>query len=202
MIIQANPGMTVAAEASNRDEALLAAAKEQPDVILLDLDLGNMSGIGLISKLLSVASKARIIILTGVRDAETHRKAILLGAMGVVRKEKAPDVLINAIERVYAGEAWLDPSLMADVIGEMSRAGKAAKPDPEAEKIASLTTREKEVVACFGRGLNAKEVANQLFISEKTVNHHLSSIFSKLGVSGRAELIVYAYRHNLAEPPG
>lgn len=194
--------MTVVAEAGNRKEALAAAGKEQPDVVLLDLDLGNNSGIGLISELLSVAKQARIIILTGVRDVETHRKAILLGAVGVVRKEKAPDVLIKAIERVYAGEAWLDPSLMADVIGEVSRAGRAAKPDPEAEKIASLTTREKEVIACFGAGLNAKEVADRLFISEKTVNHHLSSIFSKLGVSGRAELIVYAYRHNLAEPSG
>lgn len=201
MIIQAIPGMSVVAEAADRGEALAKADKEQPDVILLDLDLGHNEGIALISDLLSVASHARIIILTGVRELEMHRNAILLGAMGIVRKEKAPDVLINAIQRVYAGEAWLDPSLMADVIGEVSHAARAAKPDLDAEKIASLTRREREVIVYVGTGLSAKEVADHLFISEKTVNHHLSSIFGKLAVGSRAELIVFAYRHHLCKLP-
>ena len=120
MIIQARPGLSVVAEAGNPEDALASAEKVQPDIILLDLDLGHNGGIALIPKLLSVANQVRIIILTGVRDVEVHRKAILLGAMGVVRKEKAPDVLIDAIDRVYAGEAWVEPSLMAGVIKEAS----------------------------------------------------------------------------------
>lgn len=201
MIIQSKAGMSVVAEAGNCEEALAKAHEEQPDVILLDLDLGENNGISLISDLLAAASHARIIILTGVRDIEAHRKAILHGAMGIVRKEKTPDLLIKAIERVNAGEAWLDPVLMADVIGEVSHATRAAKPDLDADNIASLTRREMEVIAYIGSGLNTKEIAERLFISEKTVNHHLGAIFSKLGVSGRAELIVFAYRHHLCEPP-
>lgn len=125
----------------------------------------------------------------------------MLGALGIVRKEKAPEVLISAIERVYAGEAWLDTSLMAKVITELSHTGKDTDRDPEEVKKASLTAREKEVIAFLAKGLSTKELAEHLFISEKTVGHHLGSIFSKLGVANRSELIVYAYRNELAELP-
>lgn len=97
--------MTVVAEAANGKEVLAAAAREQPDVILLDLDLGGEDGVSLISELREVAKQARIVVLTGLRDPEIHRRAVMLGALGIVRKEKAPEVLISAIERVYAGEA-------------------------------------------------------------------------------------------------
>jgi DNA-binding NarL/FixJ family response regulator len=201
MIIQNRAGMTVVGEAGNRDEALALAASEHPDIFLLDLDLGGDNGIALIPDLLAAASEARIIILTGLRDPETHRKAVLLGAVGIVRKEKAAEVLISAIERVYAGEAWLDPVLMADVLSEISRSSKGRKPDPEADKIATLTNREREVIALIGEGSKSKEIAGRLFISETTVRHHLTSIFDKLGVADRIELLIYAYRHGLASPP-
>jgi DNA-binding NarL/FixJ family response regulator len=201
MIIQNRAGMMVVGEAGNRDEALLMAASERPDIILLDLDLGGDSGISLIPDLLAAASEARIIILTGLRDPEAHRKAVSLGAMGVVRKEKAAAVLISAIERVHAGEAWLDPALMADVLSDITRSSKGRKPDPEADKIATLTNREREVIALIGEGIKSKEIAGRLFISETTVRHHLTSIFDKLGVADRIELLIYAYRHGLASPP-
>ena len=201
MIIQGRPRMTVVAEAANRKDALAAAAREQPDVVLLDLDLGDEDGVSLISELREIAKDARIVVLTGLRDAEIHRQAVMLGALGIVRKEKAPEVLISAIERVYAGDAWLDASLMAKVITELSVTGKDADSDPEEIKKASLTAREREVIAWLAEGLNTKELAERLFISEKTVGHHLGSIFSKLGVASRSELIVYAYRHQLVELP-
>src|SRR6185436_8165917 len=119
--------MEIVGEAGNRDDALALAASEHPDIILLDLDLGGDSGMSLIADLIGAASDARIIILTGVREPEVHRQAVLLGAMGIVRKEKAAEVLISAIERVHAGEAWLDPSLMAGVLSEVTRSGKAKK---------------------------------------------------------------------------
>ena len=201
MIIQNRAGMTVVGEAGNRDEALALAASQYPDIFLLDLDLGGDSGIALIPDLLAAASEARIIILTGLRDPETIRKAVLLGAVGIVRKEKAAEVLISAIERVHAGEAWLDPVLMADVLSDMTRLSKGRKPDPEADKIATLTNREREVIALIGEGIKSKEIAGRLFISETTVRHHLTSIFDKLGVADRIELLIYAYRHGLASPP-
>ncbi|HSE37677.1 MAG TPA: response regulator transcription factor [Blastocatellia bacterium] len=201
MIIQNRAGMTVVGEAGNRDEALALAASQYPDIFLLDLDLGGDNGIALIPDLLAAASEARIIILTGLRDPETIRKAVLLGAVGIVRKEKAAEVLISAIERVHAGEAWLDPVLMADVLSDMTRLSKGRKPDPEADKIATLTNREREVIALIGEGIKSKEIAGRLFISETTVRHHLTSIFDKLGVADRIELLIYAYRHGLASPP-
>lgn len=185
MIIQSRPGMAIVGEAGSRDEALALAAAEHPDIILLDLDLGGDSSIPVISELIAAATEARIIILTGLRDPEAHRQAVLLGAMEIVKKEKAAEVLINAIERVHAGEAWLDPSLMAGVLAEMTRASKGKRADPEAEKIGALT----------------KQIADRLFISETTVRHHLTSIFDKLGVADRVELLIYAFRHGLANPP-
>ncbi len=199
LIIQGSPGLTIVGEAANRDEALALAARERPDIILLDLDLGDESGVAIISELLAAVAEARVIILTGLRDRDLHRKAVMLGAMGVVSKENAADVLIKAIDRIHAGEAWLDPTIMAGVLNEVS--GKSKKGDREAEKIATLTNREREVVSLVGQGIKSKEVADRLFISETTVRHHLTSIFGKLEVSDRVELLLYAMRHGLANPP-
>ena len=201
MIIQSRAGMTIVGEAGNRDDAVSLAASEHPNIILLDLDLGGDSGMNLITDLIAASSEARIIILTGVRDPEVHRQAVLLGAMGIVKKEKAAEVLITAIERVHLGEAWLDPSLVAGVLSEMTLSSKGRKIDPEAEKIAALTNREREVIALVGEGIKSREIAGRLFISETTVRHHLTSIFDKLGVADRVELLIYAYRHGLASPP-
>jgi DNA-binding NarL/FixJ family response regulator len=163
--------------------------------------LGGENGVTVIAELIAVAPEARIIVLTGLRDPEAHRQAVLLGAMGIVKKERAADVLINAIERVHAGEAWLEPSLMAGVLNEMTRSAKPKKVDPEDTKIAALTNREREVIALIGEGIKNKEIADRLFISETTVRHHLTSIFDKLGVADRVELLIYAFRHGLANPP-
>jgi len=193
--------MTLVGEAANRQDGLALAASEQPDIILLDLDLGDDSGIDIIPELLELSRDARIIILTGVRDPKVHHKAVLLGAMGLVSKEKAAEVLIRATERVHAGEAWLDPAIVAGVLSEVSPAGRAKKADRDAEKIATLTRREREVVELVGQGMKSQEVADRLCISETTVRHHLTSIFDKLEVSDRVELLMFALRHGLASPP-
>jgi len=201
LIIQSRPGMTIVGEAGNRDDALKLAASQSPEIILLDLDLGGESGMALIADLKAAAPDARVIILTGLRDTDTHRQAVLAGAMGIVKKEKAAEVLISAIERVRAGEAWLDPSLVAGVLNEVTGSSKPRKDNPEMEKIETLTNREREVIALVGEGIKNKEIANRLFISETTVRHHLTSIFDKLAVADRVELLIYAYRHGLADPP-
>jgi DNA-binding NarL/FixJ family response regulator len=121
--------------------------------------------------------------------------------MGLVFKEKAADVVIRAIERVHAGEVWFDRTLIGNVLTEPSRASATKKLDPEADKIIRLTEREREIAALIGEGLKNKQIANRLFISETTVRHHLMSVFDKLGVTDRLELIIYAYRHGLAKPP-
>jgi two-component system nitrate/nitrite response regulator NarL len=201
LIIERLPGMELVGDAGNRTEALAKAGLENPDIILLDIDLGGENGLDLIPELLEAAVNARIIMITGSRDPEAYRQAVLRGAMGVVPKEKAAEVLIKAIERVKAGEAWLDPVTVASLLSEITARNKPKAVSPEEAKIATLTKREREVVSLVGEGIKSREIADRLFISETTVRHHLTSIFDKLGVADRVELMLYAYRHELANPP-
>lgn len=137
-------------------------------------------------------------MLTGVREAEQHRQAIRHGAMGLVLKEQAPEVLLKAIEKVYAGEVWLDHAMLTSVLNELAL-GKAAPPaNAEARRIAMLTERERDVIALVGEGLKNKQIGDRLAISSTTVGHHLTSIFNKLGVESRLELVIFAHRHSLS----
>ena len=199
-LIENQQGLKVVGEASGRIDALEVAEREQPDIILLDLSLPGTDGVDLIPELQAVSKEARILVLTGVLDPEAHKRAIHFGAMGVVLKEKAPEVLIKAIEKVHEGEVWLDRAMVANVVGGRSRFGDSRVPDPEAFKIATLTEREREVIALIGEGLKNRQIADRLFISEGTVRNHLTTVFSKLEVSDRFELLIYAYRHAIAKP--
>jgi two-component system, NarL family, nitrate/nitrite response regulator NarL len=201
VLIENQPGLTVVGEASGRADALELAEREQPNIILLDLTLPGTDGIELIPELLALAKEARILVLTGVLDPEAHKRAIHRGAMGVVLKEKAADVLIKAIEKVHEGEIWLDRAMVANVVGDRSRFRDVKrKDDPEAARIATLTEREREVIALIGEGLRNRQIADRLFISEGTVRNHLTTVFSKLEVSDRFELLIFSYRHAIAKP--
>jgi two-component system, NarL family, nitrate/nitrite response regulator NarL len=197
MFLESQAGLTVVGEAAHPTEALELALDTPPDVILLDLDLGDANGLDLLPRLRTAAPEAHVLVLTGVRDVEMHRRAVRLGAVGIVRKERAAEVLIEAIAKVYAGEVWLDRALIASVLSEMTQNGKAKPADPEALKIAALTAREREVIALVGQGHRNRHVADRLCISEATVRHHLTSIYAKLHVEDRLELTIYAYRHGL-----
>jgi two-component system, NarL family, nitrate/nitrite response regulator NarL len=200
MLIESQPGIIVVGEAGNGAEALAVVGRTQPDIIVLDLDLGGESGLDYFPGLRTAASTARVLVLTGVRDPELHRRAVRLGSMGLVRKEEAAEVLLQAIKKVHAGEVWLEPAMIASVLGEMTGTRASQLLDPEAAKIASLTEREREVVTLMGQGLRNKQIAERLGISETTVRHHLTSIFAKLGVTDRLELVIYIYRNGLARP--
>jgi DNA-binding NarL/FixJ family response regulator len=228
LLLESQPGLTVVGEASASKEAIALAARELPDIILLDLDLGNHDSIDLIPKLLASASGSRMLILTSRCDPEAHYAAVRRGAMGLLRKSEPGEVLIKAIKKLHAGEVWLDRLMMARVLTDIQHAhnGKPTltseivareesvsevisllRPredrttDFEAAKIATLTEREREVVTLIGKGLKNKQIAEQLFISVTTVRHHLTAIFDKLGVSDRLELAIYSYRHGLAQIP-
>jgi two-component system, NarL family, nitrate/nitrite response regulator NarL len=198
MLIDQNPSMKVVGLAGNRSEALAVAAEEQPNIIILDIILGDEDGLTFLPDLREVAKNSRVLVLTGLRSSESQRRAMRAGAMGIVLKEHAADVLIKAINKVHAGEVWLDRLMMGRVLQDITDEKQA---DPDKEKIATLTEREREVVGLVGEGLKNKQIAERLFISETTVTHHLSSVFSKLHVSDRLELTIYAFRHGLAKIP-
>jgi DNA-binding NarL/FixJ family response regulator len=202
MLIENHTGMLVVGEAGNREDGLALASRERPDIVLLDLDMGAESGLDFIPQLLTAAANTRIVILTGLKDPDLHRRAVHLGALGLVVKDRAAEVLIKAIQKVHAGEVWLDRTLTASVLSERSQQDERAKFDPEAHKISALTEREREVVGLVCEGLKNKQIGERLFISEATVRNHLTSILSKLELSDRFELALFAYRHHLAKPPG
>jgi DNA-binding NarL/FixJ family response regulator len=198
MLIEQDERMRVIAMAGNQAEALERAASQTPDVIILDLLLGDEDALNFLPELCHTSPKSRVLVLTGVQNPDSHRRAIRRGAMGIVLKEHAADQLLKAIKKVYDGEVWIERSMMGSMIQELN---KPAMVDPELAKIESLTDREREVIALIGEGLKNKQVGERLFISETTVTHHLSSVFSKLEVSDRLELIIYAFRHGLAKMP-
>jgi DNA-binding NarL/FixJ family response regulator len=201
MIIESHLGMVVVGEAENRSGSLAAIAQAPPNIILLDLDLGDENGMDLLPELIAAAPDAHIILLTGLRDPEVHRRAILMGAMGLVSKQKAADTVIRAIEKVYAGEVWLDRTMIASILNDRGNTTVVADQNAEGLRIAKLTEREREVILMIGEGIKNRQIAERMYISEATVRHHLTSIFAKLGVTDRFELVIYAFQHGLAKIP-
>jgi two-component system, NarL family, nitrate/nitrite response regulator NarL len=193
------PNMRVIGTASNIAEALAILEREEPDVILLDIDLRGVNSLDSMP-LLRNATSAVVLILTGVRDAETHERAILAGARGVVQKEESAEMILKAIKKVYQGEIWLDRATTGRVFSKLldQPNNQAA---PEAAKIASLTSREHEIIDVMvseGHSTN-KQIAVHLNMSEHTLRNHLSSIYSKLEVENRLELVMYALKHRISD---
>jgi two-component system nitrate/nitrite response regulator NarL len=195
LMIESHPRMRVVGEAANRTAALRSASETKPDIILLDLDLGDDSGFDLLPELLEAVPDTRVIVLTGLRDPEAQRRAVMLGAVGLVLKEKAIETVLKAIEKVQEGEVWLDRTMIASIL--RAHTVGAQEQNTATARIATLTEREREVIRLVGEGLKNKQIADRLVISEATVRHHLTSIFSKLGVADRFELVIFAYRYGL-----
>jgi DNA-binding NarL/FixJ family response regulator len=199
-LLREEPAISIVAEVGSVDDALACAEQHEIDVILLDVDLQGTNALDRLPELQRSMPNARLIELTGSREEDLHQRAFSMGVLGLVQKSEPADILIQAIKTVANGEAWLDRAMMARLL--TSRFNEANRPhiDPEAAKIASLTDREREVIQLICEGLPNKAISIRLSISEATVRHHLSSIFNKLGVMSRLELVVYAYRHELAKP--
>ena len=197
MLLEADPELEVVGEASDRAGAASLVASSAPDIVLVDLVLGGDSGLDVIADLRARHPETRVLVLTGLREPQVHRNALQAGAAGIVEKEAAPEVLLKAIRRVSEGEAWVDRRMTASIL-----AGYAAPAEsPEQARIQSLSSRETELVALIGEGLSNKGIADRLGISEITVRHHLSSIYRKLQIRDRLELLLYAYKHKLIPPP-
>jgi DNA-binding NarL/FixJ family response regulator len=195
MIIENDAEIQVVGEAENMAEALALTSREKPDVVLLDLNLGHESSLDRMQDILSASEKSRILILTGIIDEEMHKSAMQNGAQGILLKNHAGTTLLNAIKKIYQGEAWVDRTLTAKLLAEANK-NKQVKQE-EQKKINTLTRREYEIIKLIAEGLVNKEIANRLFVSEKTIRNHLTVIYSKLDVASRLELAIYASRHGL-----
>ena len=198
LIIEQHPGMEVIGEAGNLIDGLEIISSQKPDIILFELNLTEQTSSDVITQIIKASDTSRLILVTGTSNALINQQAVENGVMGVVFKAHPPETLIKAIEKVNAGEVWLERSMIANVISRLSRNSKPTKTGSESN-IDELSEREKEIVRLIGQGFKNKKISSQLCISETTVRHHLTSIYSKLGVSDRLELLVYAHRYGLVK---
>lgn len=198
LIDSAQPRMQVVGTATSGDEALAAARRYRPDVVLLDLDLGETNGLDLLPGLVRDFD-AKVLIVTAMRDPELRERAVLQGASGVVNKAEPAEVILKAIEHVSRGELWLDRTTTAKVIAAMSGHGKQKQDDAEDSAIAALTQKEREIIVAVvkHKGAPLKVIADALCLSSHTVRNHLAAIYSKLGVHSRLDLFMYATERGL-----
>jgi len=196
-IIESQPDMRVVAQAGNPNEALNLIAETEPDIILLEFDQEAGLSLEILPDLTRCCRKACMILVTGSKDSEIYLQALKYGVLGVVLKTQPPEILLKAIRKVHKGEAWIERSLIANLVTRSSQGKTAAAIDPEAGILQLLSKRECDVIKFIGRGLKNKQIAEQLCICETTVRHHLTSIYSKLGVSDRLELLIFAQHHRL-----
>lgn len=186
----------VIGEAENGQQTVDMVQRLKPDVLLLDLKMPVLSGIGALQKLQEKLENTRVIALTASEQEQEVIQAVRLGTSGVVRKESTTELLVKSIRKVADGEVWLDTQLTAAVMREFADPTPAPPDRPKS----LLSTREREIVSFVCQGYRNKEIAEKMFISEQTVKNHLHNIFDKLGVSDRLELALYAIHKKLNEP--
>jgi two-component system, NarL family, nitrate/nitrite response regulator NarL len=198
LIDSESPRMQVVGTATNSIEAMNLLGTITPDVILIDLDLNGESGVSIIPNLTG-KSTAKILVLTGSRDLALHDNAMLAGASGVVGKGDTAETILKAIAMVYQGEIWIDRSATSRIFNALSHKKNTAADDPEQQKIATLTRKERLTVAEIANDATAstKIIADRLCIGESTLRNHLTSIYAKLELSSRLELFVYANKHGI-----
>jgi two-component system nitrate/nitrite response regulator NarL len=195
-LLEAESDLSVVGQAVDADEAIQLAQSVQPDILLLDVAMPKMSGIEALQVLAQLPHGPGVILLTAAIDRADIVKALHLGARGVVLKESATSLLLKAIRVVMEGGYWVGRESVSDLFLALQNLGTAPEA-PDTLPAFSLTPRELQIVGLILGAAGNKKIADTLNISEKTVKHHLTNIFEKLGVSNRLELALFAAHHNL-----
>ncbi|MEU6140078.1 response regulator transcription factor [Streptomyces sp. NPDC047081] len=204
-LLRAAPGMEVAGEAADGEEAVRLAAKTRPDVILMDIRMPGASGIEATERILAAATDPppRILVLTTFDLDEYVYGALRAGASGFLLKDAGPERLLAAVTAVHGGDALFAPVVTRRLVEAFTRVADGESADREPPPgLDALTTREVEVLKLVARGLTNGEAADRLFISEATVKTHLNRTMTKLGLASRAQVVVVAYETGLVVPGG
>jgi NarL family two-component system response regulator LiaR len=183
----------VVAEAADGEAAVTEAARLAPDVILLDLVMPRLDGLGALRELRAAESAARVIVLTSFGDDDKLFAALRAGACGYLLKDVEPAELVRAIRSAHAGQSPLSPAVATRVVEEIAQGGAGAPQTGGGD----LTPREREVLALIARGSSNKRIALELGVAEKTVKTHVSHILGKLGLADRTQAALYAVREGL-----
>jgi DNA-binding NarL/FixJ family response regulator len=194
-IVRAEADIEVCGMAGSVQEAIRIVAESRPDIVLMDYRLPDGTGIDATQIILSKNPDCKIIFLTISEDDQTLFTAIRSGAKGYLLKSIRPADLISALRSVYQGESALSPTLTLRIMQEFSR---SPVPDQTQEQVfGKLTSRELEILRALSEGLTNQEIADQLFLSENTVKHHLHSIFEKLNITDRKSAASIARQYKL-----
>jgi DNA-binding NarL/FixJ family response regulator len=202
MVIESQADLRIVGEAANGREAVEAAAKLSPDIVLMDVRMPELDGIEATRQIIEGDSSVRIIVLTTFDIDEYAYAALRAGASGFLLKDAPPAELLGAIRAVASGDAVIAPSVTRRLLSEFVQ----HLPDPAAPKreshpgLARLTPREHEVLLEVARSHSNAEIADRLVLAEATVKTHVGRILAKLGLRDRVQIVVFAYETGLITP--
>ena len=194
-ILELEKDFEVIGQAADGRQAIEMTTSLKPDVVLMDINMPIINGLKAIKMLKENNTSARIIVLTIHEDKEYLLETIRMGAAGYIMKDAEVEHLIEAIRMVYRGKIYIQSNLTSDIIKEFDSLPNSAVINKADEN--GLTQRESEVLMLISEGLSNREIADTLYISEKTVKNHVSNIFKKLDVCDRTQAAIYAIKHNL-----
>ena len=192
-------GFEVVGQAGNGEEAIARARELHPDLIFMDINMPKMDGIDATRRIAEEMPECAVVMLTVLDDDKSVFEAVKAGARGYVIKSAPPAEVVEAIRVVARGGGYLSPSRAVVVMQEFARVNRLRAHGKEV--FAELSKREMEILALLGKGMRNREVAEELFISEKTVKNHVSSILAKLNVTDRIEAALLAVRYGLTDTP-
>ena len=196
-LLDAEPDLVVVGEAGDGEEAVALTLQYEPDILLLDVAMPHANGMEVLQQIAAASKATRIIMVTGAVEENELRQALRLGARGFVLKESGAVQLLESIRVVHGGEYFVGRECMADLVSAVRSRGVAIEGRTPRKADFGLTARERQIVSAVVNAYQNKEIAEKFAISEKTVKHHLTNIFNKVGVSNRLELALFAVHHRL-----
>jgi DNA-binding NarL/FixJ family response regulator len=203
MVLESEPGISVAGEAENGIEAVRRTAELSPDVVLMDIRMPGMDGIEATRRITASGGRSRVLVLTTFDLDEYVYAALRAGASGFLLKDARPDELLSGIRAVAFGDAVVAPALTRRLLHAFTKAlpaaGHRVAEDP---RLRTLTERELEVLRVVATGLTNGEIAQELHLSESTVKTHVSRAFAKIGARDRVQAVIIAYDIGLVGPRG
>lgn len=200
-VLELETDFAIVAEAGDGEEAVRKAGEVAIDIALLDINMPRLSGLEVTKRIHAAHPEIKVIILT-IHDDESYVvEVVKAGAAGYLLKDIEPGMLIKAIRTVYEGESFIYPTLARKLFGEITRLEEERRHGPasilQQGRNERLTLRELEVLQLIAKGLSNQEIAQKLFLSEKTVKNHLTNIFRKIDVADRTQAVLYAIKNKI-----
>lgn len=198
LILEDDIELKVVDVAVNDTQLIDKVSQKKPEIVLIDLTDEENQSVSVLTNLFKTVPHTKVLILTNPNSQLDQTEALKLGVAGIVSANRSPRVLIRAIKQVADGGVWLNQKIIAQLLDNNSDSEKS-KRNSLYNGENDITSREREVIEMISRGMNNKDISNQLFISEATVRHHLSSIYSKLNIDDRLNLAIYAFQNGIAQ---